>query len=343
MTTQFWIPPVTKASDGQNRRVGFEIEFGNVSVSETAHALAETLGGELQESNPFIFQLQTEDLGTLRIERDTELLNTVRYREFLGQLNIDFDEGTVAREIEQGVDRLSSSLVPCEIVTAPLEFSQFRRLHDIVQCLNQLGATGTQDSLINAYGTHLNPSIPELSAATIRNYMQVFLLLSDWIIKDSNTDFSRRYFTRFIDPFPKAFLEHVLDMEYQPGEDKLIADYLRHNPTRNRALDLLPMLSEIDSATVQANVKSSERSLIKKRPAFHYRLPDCRLGDADWSIANEWNRWWYVEAIASHDTLREELIRQWQSQQQKFLLPFSGDWIHRVTRFINKHIAPPES
>ena len=339
--TGFRRPPRWKNSDGDERRVGFELEFGNVTVAETARALADSLGGELTEENPFVFTLEHPELGTLRIERDAELLHSVKYRSYLARLNIEFDPGTVARELEHGVDRLSSSLVPCEIVTEPLVFAHFESLNSLVGVLGDMQASGTQSSLVNAFGTHINPSAPDLEATTIRNYIQGMLLLYDWIVLDADTDFSRRYFTRFIDPFPQRYLEQVLRAEYAPDTRQLMDDYLDHNPTRNRALDMLPMFAEIDEALVQTRVKSAERSLIKKRPAFHYRLPDCRIGEPGWSIAAEWNRWWYVEVIAADDDLRLELIDSWQAFQRGIRLPFSDDWAKLVGKFLRDRIEVP--
>jgi hypothetical protein len=38
--------------------------------------------------------------------------------------------------------------------------------------------------------------------------------------------------------------------------------------------------------------------LVKPRPAFHYRLPNCMVDEADWTLAEEWNRWVVVERLA---------------------------------------------
>jgi hypothetical protein len=277
----------------------------------------------------------------VRIERDAELLNSVKYREVLARFNIDFDQGTLARELEQGVDRLSSRLVPCEIVTEPLAFCDFAKLNEVVAVLDGLCAQGTQESLIFAYGTHINPAVPDLAADTITGYLQGFLLIYDWIVKDSGTDFSRRHFTRFIDPYPAGYRNKVLAKDYRPNASRLIADYLTDNPTRNRALDMLPMFCEIDEQQVLAGVVSGERSLIKKRPTFHYRLPDCRVGDPEWSIASEWNRWWYVEVLAHRDELRRQLLDRWQRYQTDTLFSTDSGWVEIVAEFLATEIEHP--
>lgn len=112
MQKSFWEPPVCKTDDGGMRCAGFELEIGDVTVAETAKALHGALGGELQERNPFVYTLDTPHMGTIRIERDAELLSSVKYREYLEKLGIEFDIGSVASELEHGIDRLSSSLVP---------------------------------------------------------------------------------------------------------------------------------------------------------------------------------------------------------------------------------------
>ena len=155
--------------------------------------------------------------------------------------------------------------------------------------------------------------------------------MSDWIIEHSDTDFSRRYLTDFIDPFPTDYLELVLGSKYQPDLDQLIDDYLSHNPTRNRSLDLLPLLAEIDETRVLAGVARSERSLVKRRPAFHYRLPDCRIGDPHWSIAGEWNRWWYVESVASDPALLDELASSWRQLRKRVSLGRRSTWVRTVS------------
>lgn len=339
----YWKPVILKNAAGEHRRVGFEFEFGNLTVRETAEALQNSMGGTIQEDNPFYFKIIDSSIGKLKIERDAELLKSVKYREVFSKINVDFNPDALVREIEQGIDNISSFLIPCEIVTEPLTFKEFPKLDEIVKILNSLKAKGTRDSIFYAFGLHINPSVPDLDIKTLVTFMQSFLLLTDWIIDDSKIDFSRRFFTSFIDPFPNSYIERVLDPKYDSTVETFIDDYLEFNPSRNRALDLLPVLCEIDKDRVLAGVKTEDRSLVRGRPAFHYRLPDCRLGDMEWSIADEWNRWWYVETIASDNKLRANLFELWDKNKKRFFMTRKKQWIDTVKDFLNRHITTPDN
>ena len=340
---QFRKPKKLTDKSHKQRRAGFELEFGNKSVRKTAEALHRELGGDIEESNAFMITVKNSSMGTLTVVRDAQLLNSARYRQVLANMNIEFNPGKLASEIEQGVDSLSSVLIPCEIVTEPLLFEDFSKLNDVVRILNALNAEGTQASIFYAFGLHINPSAPDLEPATLVSYLQAYLLLVDWIIETSGTDFTRRFFTSFIDPFPSAYFQKILVPDYHPTVETFIDDYLEFNPTRNRGLDILPILCEIDCDRVRAGLAKEEQSLVSGRPAFHYRLPDCRLGDENWSIADEWNRWWYVEAIAADNGLRKELIDRWNENNNHFFLTRKTQWIHAVSRFLDNLPDPKEA
>jgi hypothetical protein len=91
---------------------------------------------------------------------------------------------------------------------------------------------------------------------------------------------------------------------YWPGVPGFLDDYLAFNPTRNRDLDMLPLLLHLDEARVRAALPNEK---INSRPAFHYRLPDARVSDPGWSVAPDWNRWVAVERLA-HDRERLESV-----------------------------------
>ena len=98
--------------------------------------------------------------------------------------------------------------------------------------------------------------------------------------------------------------------------------FLAMTPTRNRPLDMLPLLAHIDETQVMA--APVERHLIKPRPAFHYRLPNCLIDEADWSLAEAWNDWLAVERLASDPAELERRRRDYMSR--------SGGLLDRLSR-----------
>ena len=335
MTERYLLPPVMTDAQGQPRKAGFEFEFGNLPILETARALQDSLGGDLEVKSPFEATLGNSRLGRLKIERDADILKSMKYRRWLEQLGVEFSPGSFAHGIETNIDKASKTLVPCEVVTEPIPFDRLPILDDLVATLNSLGAEGTQHSMIYAFGLHINPSLPDRDAATLTHFIQAFLLLHSWIIEASNIDITRRYLTKYIDPFPQEYMELVLTDTYAPAMNDLLRDYLQHNPTRNRALDMLPILFEIDSTEVLNSVNDDERNLIKGRPAFHYRLPDCKVNVPGWSVATAWNQWVYIEILARDQKLLQELINEWRRCNRKFSLPPRSSWVARLTSILS--------
>ena len=218
----------------------------------------------------------------------------------------------------------------------PIPLQDLDKLDILIDTLNRLGAEGTQESLIYAFGLHINPSIPDNSSATLRRYIQAFLLLYTWIIDSSEIDVTRRFLTKYIDPFPQDYMELTLDNSYSPDGTALVEDYLTHNPTRNRALDMLPILFELDADRVLAGINEDERKLVKGRPAFHYRLPDCKINEAGWSAAAAWNRWVYVETLAADAELLQELIEAWRDSSASFSIAPRSSWAIQLTTILSQ-------
>jgi hypothetical protein len=336
MNDHYLLPPALTNNLAQVRKAGFEFEFGNLPILQTAEALQQALGGELDVKSPFEAVLHGSVLGKLKIERDADILKSVKYRKWLEQLGVAFSPGSIAHEIETNIDNASRGLIPCEVITEPIPFDQLGKLDTLITTLNSLGAEGTQDSLIYAFGLHINPSIPASDAITLTKYIQAFLLLHSWIIESSGIDITRRFLTKYIDPFPQPYMELVLSNTYAPGTKALIDDYLQYNPTRNRALDMLPILCELDEARVLNAINDDERNLIKGRPAFHYRLPDCKVNVPGWSAAAPWNQWVYIEKIAYDDVLLHELIGEWRETNDKFSIAPRTSWTIRLTSLLSQ-------
>lgn len=338
MDKHYRLPPLMTDRSGDIRKAGFEFEFGNLPIVQTAKALQKSLGGQLEVLTPFETVLHDSLLGRLKIERDADILKSVRYRRWLASLGVKFEPGSIAHGIETNIDNASRGLIPCEVVTEPIPFDQLEKLDLLTRTLNGIGAEGTQDSLIYAFGLHINPSIPDNSAKTLRRYIQAFLLLYTWIIDSSEIDITRRFLTKYIDPFPQDYMELLLDNTYEPDTSSLVRDYLLHNPTRNRALDMLPILCGLDKNLVMVGINEDERKLVKGRPAFHYRLPDCKINEPGWSAAAAWNRWVFVEKLATDEALLAELIDAWQDSNSTFSIAPKATWsIHLTTILSQKY------
>ena len=117
----------------------------------------------------------------------------------------------------------------------------------------------------------------------------------------------------------------------RPDLDRFITDYLEHNPTRNRSLDLLPVLAQHDLARVKGAVE--EPDLVSARPAFHYRLPNSMLDNRDWSLAVEWNRWVTIEQVA----MSPDLAAMCEDYRATFRQPFAAlqqIWLKRTARWL---------
>ena len=59
----------------------------------------------------------------------------------------------------------------------------------------------------------------------------------------------------------------------------------------------MPVLAHLDKRRVMHRVEDPD--LVKGRPAFHYRLPNCMVDEPDWTLAREWNTWVEVERRAA--------------------------------------------
>lgn len=332
----YQLPARRYDAQGQLRRAGFEFEVGNLPVTGTAEALQSALGGAIEAISPFEAVLRGSRIGKLKVERDAAILKSVKYRGWLEKLGVDFAPGGVAHGLESNLDNASRNLVPCEVVTGPLALLDLGHLDTLAATLANMGAEGTGSSPFYAFGMHINPSIPDDTADTLRRYIQAYLLLNDWIILVSNIDITRRYLTKYIDPYPEEYEELVLDPAYAPDLAGLIGDYMTHNPTRNRALDMLPVFYHLHPELVTAKLNEDERHLVSGRPAFHYRLPDCNINEPGWTAATAWNQWVCVENLAADPALLSELIEEWLGNRERYSLARSARWVLRLTHLLSR-------
>jgi hypothetical protein len=282
----FAMPPCLRNAGGRVRTVGVEMEFSGPTAEDTARALMRQLGGLLREDDPHAYQVVGSALGDFSVQLDSRILHPQRKEGVLG--------GVVPR-IAAWFGSAASYLVPCELVTAPIPIDRLHEVDQVIGILRSIGARGTQDAALFAFGLHFNPEIPRQDSETAAAFLKSFVLLNAWLRKQVAPD-ATRSLLGFADPFPPDYVRTLVSPDYWPDRATFIDDYLAANATRNRDLDCLPLLLHFDEARVRSVLPNEK---INARPTFHYRLPDARVSDPGWSIAPDWNRWVAVERLAA--------------------------------------------
>ncbi len=320
-------------ADGDERRVGLEIEYAGVPLDEAADIIQRLFGGQMSNVSDAVIKLEQTALGDFTLELDAMPLKKVAAN--IGALEAKDDDNLIDQvSIHAGkiIGNLATTLVPFEIVSPPIAISELPKMEKVREELQKAGATDTKEHLYSAFGLHINPEVASFEVEYILRHIQSYLLLDAWLKQQHKIDMSRRV-TSFIDPFPASYRALVLDESYKPDMEQLIRDYHQHNPTRNRALDMLPLFATINQSLVKELY--GEKQKINKRPTFHYRLPNCELADEHWSFNTEWERWLQVEALAADETRLRKLIRQWQTHQARWLASES-DWVSYIQQDIQE-------
>ena len=293
----FDLPPIITNAEGRTRTVGIEIEFAGLTAEAAAKALSSTFGGGVNQKDPHAFMVKNSRLGDIAVELD------LRYVHPDGKNKTLLDN--MGAKLASWVGSAIRHVIPCELVTAPVPIDRLHEVDRALAVLREAGAKGTQDGALYAFGLHFNPEVPSPDAETIVSILKAFVLLNPWLRRQVAPD-TTRFLLGFADPFPPDYVRLVVAPEYWPDIPRLIDDYLIANPTRNRDLDVLPLLVYLDEGRVRTRLPNEK---INKRPTFHYRLPDARISDPGWSIAPDWNRWVAVERVAADRDRLESLGR----------------------------------
>ncbi len=279
------------------RAVGFELEFTGLEIDEVSELVANAFSGVVRKDDSFVYTVRDTEFGEFRIECDSSFLKDRKYADWLDNLGIELKKGSEKR-LELSIAEHSQVLIPRELVSPPIpghKLSSFYKL--IRQIQGRYQNKSNKSFSLAPCGLHINIEVASLETDYLLSILRAFCLMYEDLYKEINVDMIRSL-APYIKPFPKAYALKILDPEYKPTQSQFIDDYFKHNPTRNRALDMSVIFAEIDADRLQ-KVKGLELNLIKPRPAFHYRLPNCELDNPDWSVATELERWSRIEALAS--------------------------------------------
>lgn len=311
-------PPWGHNARGQVRRVGVELELSGLTLDEVADRVAEVTETRIEATGRYERALSGDVAGEWVVELDFALLKELGREEYDPKTLA----GALGETAEESLAWFAEKGVPVEVVSPPMPLDRLTEIERLIDVLRDAGAKGTSDSLINAFGMQFNPEVPDETPETITAIMKAFMCLYQWLSERAGINVSRQA-TAYVNPYPIAYVRKVIDPGYWPGRGRLIDDYLQHNPTRNRALDMLPLFRHLDDDRVS---KAVDDPLIKPRPTFHYRLPDCEIHLPDWSLSLAWNDWVEVERLAADRDRLEACCMAYRSHLRHPLKRWFGDW-----------------
>lgn len=320
----FVLPGAVRNRRGDVRKVGVEIEFGGISLPDAAEAIRAAYDGELRQDHEHRFTVVTA-LGEFEVTFDSTLLSDKKYEQVLERLGMPVTDG-VKGAVEGALRRIGETFLPLEVGTPPIPVTQLDELNKLERALRDRHAEGTRAGLLYAFALHLNPEAHDAHAgAEVAATLRAFLLLYEWLFRRADVDRLRRMLP-FINPFPEAFARRVIDPDYVPDMPTLIDDYVRANPTRNRPLDLLPLLAFNDPDLMARPELAGQK--VSPRPTYHYRLPNSLIDDPRWSIAQEWEQWVLIERLAADPDLLRGLARSYLDWDNTLLGYLTDRWVH---------------
>lgn len=311
--------PHADKEDGSARLTGVEIEFAGLNEVQAAEVILSTFGGTKTEGDSHELTIEGSELGDVQVELDTVLRK---------KKSIPF--------LEKGLN-LATGLVPVEIITPPLDHEGLRRLDRLTEALRKAGATGTRDGLLLGFGVHLNPEVVALEDPHTLNTILSYGLLEPWLRKQEDLDMTRRLMP-FVNPWPSAFVTELARSKPSSLKD-LMAVMSRHVQSRNHGLDLFPLFAHADQSLYQRLFPEPDKT--SARPTFHFRMPDCRIDEADWSLSRAWKLWLTVEQVACNGPLLAALREAWIDHMHT--APGSdGRWAKKVDALMAEHDAQAE-
>lgn len=326
----FKAPPKIKDQEGVERSVGFEFEFTGVEMQDAAEMVADLYGGEVEQISGYEFSVKGSEFGDFSLELDASLFLNKKYEKILKSVGLDVNKLKNKEKLEDRLREMASTVVPFEIITPPISISNLSRMDELVAKLRKWKAKGTGSSFFYAFGLHLNPEVPELSADSLTRHLKAYVMLDPWIRKDANIDLSRKL-TPYINEYEMDYIRYILRETYQPDLEMLIRDYFKFKNSRNRPLDMLPVFMFM---TESLTSKLLKEELTSARPTFHYRLPNCSIEDEQWTLSQEWDRWVLVEQLADDEKALNRYARAFLNMDEKSVFSVKRKWIKLMDRWV---------
>ncbi|MEQ9261100.1 MAG: amidoligase family protein [Roseovarius sp.] len=303
--------PTPTNAEGQPRRTGVEIELGGLEEARCAALCAEHLGGRARQVDTAIWRVEESEIGTLEVYLDTALK--------------DFEK-TALRDAALSVGR---EVIPVEIVSEPLEREGLVRLDALREGLRGAGALGSGGGVFFGFGVHLN--VEMAGRETVVPVLLAYALIEDWLRAANPIDQMRRVLP-FTAPYPTRLVRRLIALGPRADLRHVMDAYAQEAPSRNHGLDMLPLFAHLDAERIAPALTETT----SPRPAYHFRLPDCRIDEPGWSLDSEWRRWRTVERVAEDAALLAALAAAWAEAHPGLTLS-RQDWAARCGRVLEAH------
>ena len=162
-------PPIAYNYDGKPRRVGVEIEFAQLSCTDSAKVVAEEFGGSITEHSEYKYDVKDTSLGTFAVEMDFSLVHKVN-ESADGEEEDDLGN-LLKKSAGQVLGQVGDVVVPNEITCPPIKISDLRKIDALIRALSEAGALDTSEKLflriwiaVQSGGcfvrSRVNPSVP---------------------------------------------------------------------------------------------------------------------------------------------------------------------------------------
>lgn len=325
MSSRCRTPDILNAKDGSERRVGVEIELSGLSYGELVALSSRLLGGASRQVARYVSEIET-DLGPFLVELDSDPIKDLDLQDSRLPQSVR-DLGGHAMSV---IDAAAEKLVPLEIISPPIPFSDLERIEVLCDELREAGALGSREAIYYAFGLQLNPELPDLEAGTLIRYLRGFAALYEWLKERHQLDISRKL-TTYVEPWNSTYIDLLISDGYAPDMEQLMKDYLHYNPTRNKALDMMPLFAHLDKELLARYVKDPR---IKSRPTLHYRLPDCDIDNPLWHFSTVWNDWVMLEQLVANTSDLADLTRVFRESRKLSLRNLTRSWVETTNQWL---------
>ena len=271
---------------GEQAAVGVELEFTRLGARAAGDALRRSLGGVLEIEDRHAVHLRGSEIGDLSIEID--LRHAHPHRDSTGVWPRLGPRGAAV------LGTLASPFAPREIIFPPRPPQRLGDIDRAVEILRRAGARGDGSATFDTLGLHFNIAAHRLDVATIRRTTLTFAR-RDAAMRARIAGDDPQLMARLAPPYPRRYVDRLRSADAGQSIAEFTDDYLAFNPTRRRALDLLPLLLHLDAPRIRAALP---REKIAARPVYHWRLPVARVERPGWTVLDDWNDWIELDAAA---------------------------------------------